>query len=252
KNETIYLGNTRVDNPRVTVNNKKRDAIGVEYGKRITYRIPIYSKQLTVRVSPNFVVDSTNYNYRLSQAPIIAEEGKEGRLYPIDSSISVDGDKIVLNSSGDETEQKELLQNSLYKLHSIDKLDFDLTNADIKELEITGHVASKRDYNLSVAQEKKGVIETKRSLISVDNQKQDQGIFVEDSKGYIKTPSLSSYGINFAMYDDNQNRLLQGSEYILGRLNADKKVSLYQPNGFWINTQKTIKSLNKEYLNQNA
>ncbi len=23
-------------------------------------------------------------------------------------------------------------------------------------------------------------------------------------------------------------------------------------NGFWINTQKTIKSLNKEYLNQNA
>ncbi|HEN2234678.1 TPA: surface protein, partial [Streptococcus agalactiae] len=252
KNETIYLGNTRVDNPRVTVNNKKRDTIGVEYGKRITYRIPIYSKQLTVRVSPNFVVDSTNYNYRLSQAPIIAEEGKEGRLYPIDSSISVDGDKIVLNSSGDETEQKELLQNSLYKLHSIDKLDFDLTNADIKELEITGHVASKRDYNLSVAQEKKGVIETKRSLISVDNQKQDQGIFVEDSKGYIKTPSLSSYGINFAMYDDNQNRLLQGSEYILGRLNADKKVSLYQPNGFWINTQKTIKSLNKEYLNQNA
>ncbi|MCC9713841.1 surface protein, partial [Streptococcus agalactiae] len=144
------------------------------------------------------------------------------------------------------------LQNSLYKLHSIDKLDFDLTNADIKELEITGHVASKRDYNLSVAQEKKGVIETKRSLISVDNQKQDQGIFVEDSKGYIKTPSLSSYGINFAMYDDNQNRLLQGSEYILGRLNADKKVSLYQPNGSWINTQKTIKSLNKEYLNQNA
>lgn len=105
---------------------------------------------------------------------------------------------------------------------------------------------------MSVAQEKKGVIETKRSLISVDNQKQDQGIFVEDSKGYIKTPSLSSYGINFAMYDDNQNRLLQGSEYILGRLNADKKVSLYQPNGFWINTQKTIKSLNKEYLNQNA
>ncbi|HGC8430107.1 TPA: SpaA isopeptide-forming pilin-related protein [Streptococcus agalactiae] len=252
KNETIYLGNTRVDNPRVTVNNKKRDTIGVEYGKRITYRIPIYSKQLTVRVSPNFVVDSTNYNYRLSQEPIIAEEGKEGRLYPIDSSISVDGDKIILNSSGDETEQKELLQNSLYKLHSIDKLDFDLTNADIKELEITGHVASKRDYNLSVAQEKKGVIETKRSLISVDNQKQDQGIFVEDSKGYIKTPSLSSYGINFAMYDDNQNRLLQGSEYILGRLNADKKVSLYQPNGFWINTQKTIKSLNKEYLNQNA
>ena len=54
------------------------------------------------------------------------------------------------------------------------------------------------------------------------------------------------------MYDDNQNRLLQGSEYILGRLNADKKVSLYQPNGSWINTQKTIKSLNKEYLNQNA
>ena len=127
-----------------------------------------------------------------------------------------------------------------------------MTNADIKELEITGHVASKRDYNLSVAQEKKGVIETKRSLISVDNQKQDQGIFVEDSKGYIKTPSLSSYGINFTMYDDNQNRLLQGSEYILGRLNADKKVSLYQPNGSWINTQKTIKSLNKEYLNQNA
>ncbi|SQA18852.1 Lipoprotein involved in the synthesis of group B streptococcal carboyhdrate antigen [Streptococcus agalactiae] len=92
----------------------------------------------------------------------MAEEGKEGRLYPIDSSISVDGDKIVLNSSGDETEQKELLQNSLYKLHSIDKLDFDLTNADIKELEIYRTCCFKRDYNLSVAQEKKGVIETKR------------------------------------------------------------------------------------------
>lgn len=35
---------------------------------------------------------------------IIVEEGKEGCLYLIDSSISVDGDKIVLNSSGDEIE----------------------------------------------------------------------------------------------------------------------------------------------------
>lgn len=255
----LYLGNTRPDTKKILINDKKnKDDISVDYGSKVTYSIPTTSNQMTVRVSPNFVVDEVNVDYQKTFDPIIQKKAVDGNLVSVSGSPSLSGSvvryqlkKDQMNNKYDQEKMMTYLSKSLATLHSIDKLSFNFDSHRPENIIIKGHVSSVKTYTIPLLIEQKDdtkdVIE---KTIDVYNTSFSQGVFVSDDVSDIKTPQVNSYGINFATYSATTNKPIDNINFVLGRVKKGK-VSLFshrQDGVGWINTQASLKDLNASYL----
>lgn len=233
KDETIFLGNTR-NNRNVEVEysgEKKNKNLSVDYGQSVTYRIPIKTaKQLQIDVSPNFVVESVNYPYQKEYYFGVAKEGKDGQLTG-STSLDIMDDVLGYKSSRYELEKdrNQNISEAISDLQSIYRLTVDVSDKTSDDLLVTGRVASKVDYPLTVRlqnrdNETESVI---HETYSVYNSSFKQGILVSENGVYSKSPWLRSYNINFAVFDASTNKLQAGVQYVLGRVDAANKLYLY-------------------------
>lgn len=233
KNETIYLGNTR-NNRQIQLDNNGQghtNHLSVDYGQQVTYRIPIKNaKQLHIDVSPNFVVESVNYPYTKEYHFAVSKKGENGRLTDT-TSLTIIDDMINYKSSRYELEEdrNKNITEGLSDLQSINRLNVDLSDKKSDDLVVTGHVASEVSYPLQIRlsnrdNNTKSVI---NKTYNVYNTSSKQGILVSENGVYSKSPMLYSYNINFAVFDASTNKLKTGVQYILGRVDKDKKLYLY-------------------------
>ena len=97
-------------------------------------------------------------------------------------------------------------------------------------IQVTGHVSAKVKYQIDT-QMSNEINDVSSDIFSetydVFNSSSHQGIFVNDGKKYYETPQLSSFSINFAMYDSHDNELTTGGEYILGKFDKQDRFYLY-------------------------
>lgn len=232
-NETVVLGNTLTENEKIELDASNFDGnYTADIGELVNYKIPIQSgTTIEVELSPNFVVDTINANYTEEIQVNRKMEGSGGGLVisrTIPAGISAQRNTLVLNreeKNGSDIPME--LSEGLANLQSIKKLLIDTESIDGHFLEITGHIASSVNYAMEVQwldSEQGNTITEASETIEVPFIANEQGIYVKMDGKYLLSPLLESSSINFAMIDGYSQTLLNGSEYILGRIDKDGRV----------------------------
>lgn len=251
---TILLGNTQKNHgiSIQTEDKKSTTDMSVDYGQRVTYRIPIENrKTLAVDVSPNFIIESVNYPYEQTYHLNDIKEGVKGRLQG-KTSLNIVDNVIGYKASKyeNEEERNKKIAEELAKLQSIYRLNVDLTNKEEKYLEIQGYISSEVNYELKTqlsSQENEDIKTVEDISYTVYNDSFKQGISVSEDQMYWKTPRVQSYNINFAMFDATKNTLKAGGEYVLGRIDKNQNLFLYfgakDKNAIWKKQKSPYKKL---------
>ncbi|MGT2832084.1 hypothetical protein [Streptococcus halotolerans] len=233
KNQDVYMGNTqKLSGITLTSDHKSSttvDGLSVDYGQTVTYKIPIkHLDTMYIDVSPNFVIESINYPYEQSYQINPVQKGERGKLTGGTSLNVVDN---ILDYKIDEEDRKSdrlvEIAKKLSKLQSIYRLKVDLTGRSHDYLEIKGHVTAKAQYQIKTQISNDTRTEVFSETYDVFNSKLQQGIFVNDGKKFYETPQLSSYNINFAMYDSHNNTLTTGGKYVLGKIDKHNNFYVY-------------------------
>lgn len=262
KNSVVYLGNTRPPKQKIVLNGKTSiKNTSVDFGETITYKIPVTSKQLLLKLSPNFVIDSTNYDYKEIIKPELIKVAKNGDLVTQEDSLDVLNGEIKYKvrkmqlGKNDKEEFERILSTQLSNLYSIKQLQFEFNNNMPKELIIRGHVASKVTYDIPVILVKPD--DSTESIVKsseVYHSNITQGLYVMDSQGALLTPELESYGINFATYDVKSNKPTAKSVFLLGKI-KNGKVLMLKTEGDqvkWFNTRLSMRKFKESNIKEKA
>lgn len=258
-NQKISLGNTDFSSGIfIKTNDKKsKKKLSVDYGETVEYHIPISNKtKLRVDISPNFVIDSVNlpYEKELNFSPY--KIGKNG-LLENDTELEFSNNIIYYNSSENTAEeQKQVIEKELSKFQSIYRYNFDFKNIDKKFLIIKGHVVSNTNYQIKAQRNlDANNLNKSQEKLNIENSRYKQGILVSDGQKYYFTPYLTSYKVNFAMFNSNSNKLYYGGNYILGRIDENNQIGIYSGSKYgkpkWSPTKNTndfSKHFIKKYL----
>ncbi|SUO89526.1 hypothetical protein [Streptococcus uberis] len=255
-NDVIYVGNTRPLKKPITVNEKVVKEMTTDYGQTITYKIPITSEKISVRLSPNFVVDSSNLIYTSNWDPIVQKNVQNGELVTDeDNPIIVNGlveyrSKKVKMDAKDAKFMAKDLSVMLSRLQSITRLDFNIKDSSEKELIIKGHISAKAPYNVPILLEKSDdQTEQMTKTIDVYSSQLNQGLYVSDSQSNIISPTIQSYGINFVTYDASTNKPKTAPAFLLGKVEKGK-VYILEDEGNQTVWKKTNFSMKKLLSNQ--
>ncbi|MEQ9809557.1 hypothetical protein [Streptococcus jiangjianxini] len=233
KDQDIYMGNTQ-KLPGITLisdynTSSTVDGLSVDYGQTVTYKIPIkHLDTIYLDISPNFVIESINYPYEQSYKINPVRKGEKGKLTGGTSLNIIEN--IIDYKIGDEYRESERLSKiakQLSKLQSIYRLKVDLTGRSHDYVEVKGHVTAKVQYQMKTQISNDTSTDVFSETYDVFNSKVKQGIFVNDGKNFYETPQLSSYNINFAMYDSHDNTLTTGGKYVLGKIDKYNNFYLY-------------------------
>lgn len=255
KNSVVYIGNTRPIKEKIRLNNKKViDFISADYGQELTYKIPVTSNEMTIKLSPNFVVDSVNYPYSTQVQPVAKKVSDNGELVETSDSPVISNGKIVYHSkrmqldSFDKEIMNRELSLSLSKLYSLNQLTFEFKEDKPKYLLVKGHVSSKVTYTipliLELANDQSQSMDYKLDVYSTQTS---QGIYVYDKDGGILTPQIESYGINFVTFDGQSNKPKSDQTFLLAKFKKGKVSVLEQgnANAKWHDTYMSIEEFSK-------
>ncbi|MGT2686091.1 hypothetical protein ACVRWT_01735 [Streptococcus porcinus] len=245
-NSTVYLGNSRPNKKPILLNGKQKlSGISADLGEEITYEIPITSRKMLIRLSPNFVIDSANHHYQEKIDPIITKKSDKGKLTDSKYSPTIVNGQISYRIGKENPDKNDLdimdkeVTLALSKLYAIKSLNFNFEKNTKDKLIIKGHVSSRVNYKLPLILEKPNdQTSHMEKSFEVYNTKSSQGIFVLDENGGILTPQIRSYGINFVTNNQKTNKPISGIQFILGRIRKGK-VEVLETNKettFWTNT----------------
>ncbi|KXT79144.1 hypothetical protein [Streptococcus sp. DD13] len=246
-----YIGNTRPAEQAITINQAKpSESVSLDYGQEVTYSIPVTSSKMTIRVSPNFVVTEASETYQATIDPVLEKKGEGGKLVNVEGSPRLNAGRVLLDNSQEDTNSITATENRLSHLHSIQRLDFDLSNRTATTLTIKGYVSSSANYQIPTMETRSNGLDVlSETKLTVLNQNQGQGLYVADEQGSIVTPQVNSYGMNFVMVDGSDNTVVTGFKFALGRV-ENGTISLYQVSKdgkvSWQPTGRTLESLSDQ------
>ncbi|MBO4107599.1 hypothetical protein [Streptococcus suis] len=234
KEETVYLGNTLIDQGTITVDATKIDGYHTaDIGESVTYKIPLESiSSLELEVSPNFIIDEINAPFTEEVHFVREKKGQDGTLVniePLPANVSLDGEIFKLSKPYSETDEQEF-ETALSKLQAIKKIKVDVNSRSDEFITVTGHVVSTASYLIDIYQSDTEEEKRFTKNLVVENQNIRQGIYVIADGKYLLTPQVYSNNVNFVMTDGNSHELLTGAEYILGRFDKSGQVSILNYN----------------------